>query len=153
MPETLPDRLEAGTPNMPGISGLLEGLKFLACRGPAHILRHEQMLLRRMIEGLRQIPDICLYAAEEPERQTGVLSMELADIDCETVAAALAEREIGVRAGLHCAPLAHRAAGTEESGTVRLSFSAFNTAGEIDRFLCMFEQIAKKLRKSKRMLI
>jgi len=153
MPESLPDRLEAGTPNMPGISGLLEGLRFLERRGPASILYHEQSLLRRLMGGLGQMRDVHLYAAACPEQQTGVLSLNLEGIDCEAVAAALAERGVGVRAGLHCSPLAHRAAGTEESGTVRLSFSAFNTDREVDRFLCIFEQTAKKLRKSKTMLI
>ena len=153
MPESLPDRLEAGTPNMPGISGLLAGLAFIERRGQVNILQHEQSLLRRLIEGLRQSPDVKLYVAETPEFQAGVLSFNLEGVDCETVAGALAERGVAVRAGLHCAPLAHKAAGTEETGTVRLSVSAFNTGREIDRFLSLFEKIAKKLRKSERMLI
>jgi len=153
MPESLPERLEAGTPNMPGISGLLEGIRFVERRGPGHILDHEQTLLRGLLEGLRQIPALRLYAAEDPALQTGVLSLNLEGADCEAVAAALDERKVAVRAGLHCAPLAHAAAGTEEEGAVRLSLSVFNTDKEVGRFLCVFEQMAKKLRKSERMLI
>jgi len=152
MPETLPDRLEAGTPNMPGINGLLEGLRFVELRGRAEILHHERCLLRRLIEGLRQIPNISLYAAEDPAVQIGVLSVNLTGIDCETIAEALDEQKIAVRAGLHCAPSAHEAAGTMDTGTVRISVSAFNTSGEIDVFLRIFEKIGKKLRKSERIL-
>jgi len=152
MPEDLPDRLEAGTPNMPGINGLLEGLRFLERRGAAKILRHERNLLRQLLEGLRKIPGVYPYAAEDPGHQTGVLSFRLEGVDCERVAEALDKRGIAVRAGLHCAPLAHRAAGTLDTGTVRLSVSAFNTRREADKFLCIFEQMAKKLRKSERIL-
>ncbi|MCL2589158.1 MAG: aminotransferase class V-fold PLP-dependent enzyme [Oscillospiraceae bacterium] len=150
MPDTLPDRLEAGTPNMPGIRGLLEGVRFVKRRTTAEILCHERNLLRRLIEGLGVIPGVRLYAAAAADlrHQTGVLSLNLEGIDCETVAGALSAREIAVRAGLHCAPLAHEAAGTLDTGTVRVSVSAFNTRKEIDRFLCIFEQTAKKLRKS-----
>jgi selenocysteine lyase/cysteine desulfurase len=56
-------------------------------------------------------------------------------MDCEAVGEALGLRHIAVRSGLHCAPLAHRSAGTFESGTVRVSFSAFNQPWEVDRFL------------------
>ena len=152
MPDSLPDRLEAGTPNMPGISGLLEGLRFVLRRTTAEILCHEQNLLKRLVAGLRCIPGIRLYTAGDLSHQTGVLSFNLDGADCEAVAEALGAREIAVRAGLHCAPLAHSAMGTEESGTVRISVSAFNTKKEIDQFLCIFEQMAKKLRKSKILL-
>ena len=53
----------------------------------------------------------------------------------EEIGPGLARAGIAVRAGLHCAPLAHRTAGTLETGTVRLSFSHWNTAGEVQRFL------------------
>ena len=153
MPESLPDRLEAGTPNMPGINGLLAGICFVERRGLAQILYHERALLRHLIEGLRQFPGVRLFAAEDPSYQAGVLSFYLGDIDCETMAEALGEQGIAVRAGLHCAPLAHEAAGTLDTGTVRLSVSAFNTGKEVDKFLCICEQTAKKLRKPERRLI
>ena len=68
-----------------------------------------------------------------PGTQTGVLSLVCAGMDTEDLAQCLAAREICVRAGLHCAPLAHRTAGTLDTGTVRVSFSAFNTPQEADR--------------------
>ena len=147
MPETLPDRLEAGTPNIPGISGLLEGIRFVERRGTERILAHERNLLKRLAGGLFQIPGIHLYAAADFKQQTGVLSFNLEGIDCEAVAEALGRSDVAVRAGLHCAPLAHQAAGTLDRGTVRISISAFNLVKEIDQFLCILEQTAKKLRK------
>ena len=65
----------------------------------------------------------------------GVLSFTAAGHDTETIGSQLGQRDIAVRAGLHCAPLAHRTAGTLDSGTVRLSFSHWNTAAEVERFL------------------
>ena len=62
-------------------------------------------------------------------------------MDPETIAAALGERGVAVRAGLHCAPLAHHTAGTLETGTVRLSFSDWNTAEEVYRFLDLLQEV------------
>ncbi|MCL2367520.1 MAG: aminotransferase class V-fold PLP-dependent enzyme [Oscillospiraceae bacterium] len=148
MPEGLPDRLEAGTPNMPGISGLLAGLRFVSRCGEGEILHHERHLLGRLREGLSGVRGLQLYAAEEPDQQTGVLSFRVDGLDCEAIAAELGTMDVGVRAGLHCSPLAHKSAGTIESGTVRVSFSAFNTEGEVERFLRICEKTRKKLQKS-----
>jgi len=147
MPESLPDRLEAGTHNMPGISGLLEGIRFVKMHR-AWILEHERALLGRLSKGLRGIPDLFLYKSQNAYQQTGVLSFRIAGLDCENIAEALGEEDIAVRAGLHCAPLAHESAGTLETGTVRVSFSAFNTAQEVDAFLSILAQIRKRLRKT-----
>ena len=135
MPDFLPDRLEAGTHNVPGVAGLEAGLRFIREKTPERILRHERLLIRRAAEGLRRVDGVTVYAAEEPERQLGVLSFTVDGREPEDIAEALAQRGVAVRAGLHCAPLAHRSAGTPEQGTVRLSVSAFNTGAEADGFL------------------
>lgn len=143
MPDFLPDRLEAGTHNIPGIAGLLEGLRYIRRRGEPAILKHEQGLTRRAAAGLARIDRVRVYASPRPELQTGVLSFTVRGIDCETVEEALGKEDIAVRAGLHCAPLAHRSAGTLETGTVRASFSAFNTPQEADRLVRAVERIAR----------
>lgn len=135
MPDFLPDRLEAGTHNVCGIAGLLEGIRFVKRLGPEKILAHERMLTARAAEKLRGIPGLHLYAASGLEHQSGVCSFWHEGMDCETLGEALARQGIAVRAGLHCAPLAHRTAGTLEQGTVRFSTSAFNTLWEMDRFV------------------
>lgn len=143
MPDFLPDRLEAGTHNVPGIAGLLVGLRYVKGRGTGSILQQEQALTLRAARGLAALPGVRVYAAADPSRQAGVLSFQVADMDCETVGEALGKREIAVRAGLHCAPVAHESAGTLEPGTVRASFSCFNTAEEAARLVQEVAQLAK----------
>ncbi len=136
MPDFLPDRLEAGTHNIPGLAGLLEGLRFVRGRGVESIGAHERKLIEYMARGLRRISGIQVFAPGQGERgQSGVLSFCVERMDCEEVGQRLAAAGFAVRCGLHCAPLAHESAGTLEVGTVRASVSAFNTTDEITRFL------------------
>jgi len=135
MPAFLPDRLEAGTHNMPGIAGLLEGVRFVRQRGKERICQRERELALLAAEGLRSFEEVSVFAMPRLNNQTGVLSFCVQGKDSEQIGERLAEQEIAVRAGLHCAPLAHRSAGTLEQGTVRLSFSDFNTPEEVYRFL------------------
>lgn len=143
MPDFLPDRLEAGTHNIPGLAGLLEGLAFVAKKGPETILAHERKLAAMAREGLAQLPGVQVFGDSLGANQSGVLSFRVHHMDCEEAAAWLGERGVAVRAGLHCAPLAHEAAGTLSTGTVRASFSAFNTAGEVERFLDLVERMVR----------
>ena len=129
MPTELPDRLEAGTHNMPGIAGLLEGLRFVQRQGVARIADYEGELGRYAAQRLANIPGVEVFSGPE---QTGVVSFRVSGWDCEELGEALASRGIALRAGLHCAPLAHRTAGTLETGTVRFSPSVFNRRQEVD---------------------
>ena len=131
MPEDLPDRLEAGTHNVPGIAGLGEGIRYVAPRMTA-IRAQERALTALLAERLRGCEDLELFYAGG-ETQTGVLSVRSARHNCETLAEELAQNGVAVRAGLHCAPFAHRSAGTLETGTVRLSLSPFTTQRETER--------------------
>lgn len=144
MPDFLPDCLEAGTHNITGIAGLLEGIHYVRRKGENVIMDHERALTFRAAEGLMRIPGVRVYASHRPICQAGVLSFTVRGMDCEAVGEALGEEGIAVRCGLHCAPLAHQSAGTMESGTVRASFSAFNTATEVDRFVRTVEHIVRK---------
>ena len=143
MPDFLPDRLEAGTHNMPGIAGLLAGVRFVRSQGESAICRRERLLALAAAEGLRRLPGVHVFARPDLADQTGVLSFTAGDREPETLAEALAERGIAVRAGLHCAPLAHRTAGTVETGTVRASFSHWNTPGELGAFLDAMGEICR----------
>ena len=135
MPDFLPDRLEAGTHNIAGIAGLLEGLRFLERRGVEKIAVHEAALIRRMGEGLRAAPGVEVFLSDDPSAQAGVLSFRLRSRDCEEVGEELGDQGFALRAGLHCAPLAHETAGTLETGTLRASVSAFNTDRETEKFI------------------
>ncbi len=144
MPEELPDRLEAGTHNMPGIAGLLEGIRFVRSVGVEEIARHERALVRYTAQKMQEIPGVKLWLADREEDQTGVLSFVVKGRDCQELGELLAQRGIAVRAGLHCAPLAHRTAGTLETGTIRLSPSAFNTRAQMDRFTAELSDILRE---------
>ena len=133
MPDFLPDLAEAGTQNTAGICGLAAGLRFVQERGMDEILRHEQALRRELAEELARLDGMRIFA--DDRCQTGVLSFLITGEDCELTAQRLGENGFCVRAGLHCAPLAHKSAGTLETGTVRVSFSAFNTKKETERLI------------------
>ncbi len=129
MPDFLPDRLEAGTHNVCGAAGLLEGIRFIRRKTPERILRHEMHLTRRLAKALQNLPGVSVY---QGANMAGVLSITAEHMDPETLGQRLTGQGIAVRAGLHCAPLAHQTAGTLETGTVRFSFSAFNRPEEAD---------------------
>lgn len=140
MPEELPDRLEAGTHNVPGIAGLLAGIRYLSAQGVENI---ERRLAQRLTAQLRAEPRLEVFASPDLACQTAVLSVRCRDMDSELLAQKLARYGIAVRAGLHCAPVAHRTAGTLETGTVRLSLSPFNTDAEIARTARVFHEILR----------
>lgn len=117
MPDLLPERLEAGTQNVPGAAGLTAAMQYLQHVGMEQIHRRERIQAQRCAEGLQRL-GMKVFAGEH---QSGTVSF-VPSMDCEELAGMLADRGVAVRAGLHCAPLAHESAGTLESGTVRVSF-------------------------------
>ena len=141
MPDFLPDRLEAGTHNMPGIAGLLAGVRFVKQRGMANILDHERHLTLLAAEGIRMLPGAKVLAMPGLREQAGVLSFVPLKKDVEEVGSRLAEQGIAVRTGLHCASFAHKSAGTLDTGTVRVSFSDFNTRSDVYRLLAVLHDL------------
>ena len=138
MPPELPDHAEAGTQNVCGICGLAAGLRFVRQQGPERLLAHEAGLRAQLTAGLQGLDGVHVYTGEG---QSGTLSVRAETMDCETLAARLAEHGVCTRAGLHCAPLAHESAGTLTTGTLRLTPSAFNTTREIDQTIRILRKI------------
>ena len=132
MGSILPERYEAGTLPLPCIVGLLEGIKYVNLQHTSAILEHEKELFRYAKDGLLNIRGVGVYA---PEFEGSTLMFNVDDLSAERVGALLDENMICVRAGLHCAPLAHRSLGTDKTGAVRVSFGVFNTRHDIDRLL------------------
>ncbi len=135
MPDFLPDRLEAGTLNVPGIAGLLAGMEQVMAQSPQGIFRREQALAGLCCDALRQ-RGFSVFAGEH---QGGTVSF-LPKCDCEEAAARLARRGIATRAGLHCAPLAHESAGTLDTGTVRISFGHANHHHDLSELLTALDR-------------
>lgn len=125
MPTFLPDRLEAGTHNLPGIAGLLAGIRFIRRQGTNRLLIRERNLIVQLRCQLNRLPEVEIVGPDDPALATGVLSFRVRGRDCEEVAEQLGAQGIALRAGLHCAPLAHQTAGTLETGTIRVSVSPF----------------------------
>lgn len=141
MPDFLPDRLEAGTHNMPGIAGLLEGVRFVKRHNIGEILMHERHLAELTAAELRKIPGVQVFAKNPITAQSGVVSFRTRRMETEQLGEQLGKHQIAVRTGLHCAPMAHMSAGTLETGTVRISFSVFNTEAEVNRAIKILRQI------------
>lgn len=140
-PEELPDKFESGTVNYSGIAGMGEGIRFVRNKGIDRISAHEFKLISRLWERLSKINNIILYTpCPEPEHFVPILSFNIKDKHSEETAAFLHKNGFAVRAGLHCAPSAHQAFGTTETGTVRISPSVFTTERDIDRLVFTIKQ-------------
>ena len=129
-----PTRLEAGTLNGHGIAGLSAGLDFIEAQGGFEaIAAHERALADRFLSGVRKIPGTKLYGAFDQPTRSAIVSLNVGDIDSAEISDALMQGwGIATRPGAHCAPLMHRALGTERQGVVRFSFGYFNTDEEVD---------------------
>jgi len=142
-PDEMPQHLESGTPNALGIAGLLAGVKFVRNEGVERIRAFEASLVNHLVTGLQQIPGTIIYGPKDIRARTGVVSLNISGFDSTQVAVVLDEMfDIAVRAGLHCAPQAHRVMGTIETGALRFSPGYFNTVDEIDEAISALQVIA-----------
>ena len=141
-----PTRLEAGTLNAHGLAGLAAGIAFIEKNGgPAAVGAREHALARRLYEGVGGVPGVMVYGgwAVSPERCGSIVAFNVDGLDSAEVADALsAGWGIACRAGAHCAPLMHRALGTERQGIVRLSCGWLNIEEEIDAAVAAIRDIA-----------
>lgn len=132
-PEYMPDKLEAGTMNIPGIYGLNAALKFIKDTGIENIRRGELNLLERFLAELKEIDLINIIGRTDTASRTGVVSIDVPTRDNADISFKLySESGIATRCGMHCAPSAHQTLGTFPKGTVRFSFSHFNTDDDIE---------------------
>ncbi|MDD4779999.1 MAG: aminotransferase class V-fold PLP-dependent enzyme [Tissierellia bacterium] len=131
-PNFYPDKLEAGTHNLPGIAGLNFGIKYIKSKGIKSIYNHEKKLLDIFIKELKKNPKIVIYGPTNILERSGVVPINIINMDSSEVSYLLDTKySIAVRSGLHCAPLAHKTLGTEKIGAVRFSVGPFNTKKDI----------------------
>lgn len=145
MPNYYPDRLESGTLNIPGIISLGAGMDFINQKGVDKIHRHEMKLIQRLYNSLKENSKIILYTDyPTDDRFVPVLAFNIKDKDSESVSQYLDKRfHIATRAGLHCAPLAHKTMGTLASGAVRISPSVFTSMADIEKIADAVHKFSK----------
>lgn len=135
-PEWMPDRLESGTPNTPGIAGLLAGVRFILETGRDVIRRREQEITARLLQEMNSIKGVEIYGSTDSRKRTAVIAFNIVGMDCGELSMRL-EYEYGIitRSGLHCALLAHQTLGTLQRGACRLSPGFFTSENQIETVL------------------
>lgn len=151
-PDSLPEKYESGTPNLPGIAGLNAGIKYILNKNISNIANYEIRLAQLLYDKLKQNNNVILYTSRpDLQHSVPVISFNIRGLDSEEVAEILDRRfNIAVRAGLHCAPFAHKSFGTLETGTVRAVISTSSTINDINYFANAVKIITRnnKLKKS-----
>ena len=144
-PAQMPTALEAGTLNGHGIAGLGAAVRHILDTGMETIRQKEQALMWEFYTQVRQIPGITVYGDFSTQNRCPIVTLNVRDYDSGEVSDALAsEYGIATRPGAHCAPLMHKALGTVEQGTVRFSFSHYNTEEEINFAVSALRELAQE---------
>lgn len=142
-PLFMPERLEAGTVNAHGLAGLAAGIAFLQDVGVDKVHAHTARLADAFEAGVLEIPGVRVLGGHGGIDRSGIVALNVGDVDSAVVADRLAQDyDICVRAGAHCAPLMHKALGTDVQGAVRFSFSWFNTEAEVEQAVTALAGIA-----------
>ena len=140
-PDTIPDKYESGTLNLPGIVSIRAGIEFIEDIGPANIQSHEMTLTKTFLDGARSVKGATVYGHNSPSSAT--VAMNVTNVSSSELASILdKEYSICTRAGLHCAPLAHKTIGTSEKAAVRFSFGYFNTEEEVVKSIEALNEIS-----------
>ncbi|MCX7772590.1 MAG: aminotransferase class V-fold PLP-dependent enzyme [Clostridia bacterium] len=144
-PSFMPDMAEAGTLNTPGIAGLGAAVEWILKTGQEAILQKKELLIQRLYERLSESSKITLYSKVGNHCNSGIVAFIINGVDSSETGNSLdSDYKIAVRSGFHCAPLAHKALQTENSGLVRLSPGYFNTLEEMNYAAdCILELAAK----------
>jgi selenocysteine lyase/cysteine desulfurase len=142
-PTQMPQKFEAGSLNVPAISGLGEGVKFVHSEVGEAMQEHTEDLMVELRDGLANIEGVKIFGPTEKSQRTGVTSISIDGFDSQTVAGILdVDFAIQIRAGFHCAPLMHKRLGTDQDGLIRFSPGPFNTSVDIEMAVNAIAEIA-----------
>ena len=145
-PESMPDKFECGTQNMPAIAALGMGVRFVKKIGLETIIGHEQLLSEYFVNEIKNIKKINVIGTPFTKDRTGTVSITVDGADANVISQKLSDDYmIATRSGLHCAPEAHRTLKTIDGGTIRFSFGFFNNKREIDRAVFALNTIIKTM--------
>lgn len=145
-PEQYPEHLEAGTLNGHGIAGLSAALDFIEQVGLENIQQKEYTHMMQFYYGIKEIPQIKVYGDFDTKNRVAIVTCNIKGVPSDKVCDLLAyEYDIAVRGGVHCAPLLHKALGTEQQGAVRFSFGYFVTEEEVKTAILAMKKIVEAL--------
>lgn len=145
MPRSLPERFEFGTLNTVGIVGLNASIKWILEQGINAIAQKESSNRKTLIELLSSYDFISLVGNVDGKDYVGIVSCLLQGISSDTAGQLFCERNISVRTGLHCAPLAHQFLKTYPSGTIRFSVNCFTNSDDFMELQTALNDIADNL--------
>ncbi|WP_446898670.1 aminotransferase class V-fold PLP-dependent enzyme [Clostridium sp. LBM24168] len=132
-PDYLPNKFEAGTLNVVGLAGLLEGISYINKIGIASIRKKESELIQYSLYKLSSVPGIKIYGPKNADKIVGVISFNIEGIPCDEIGFELDKKyNIMVRVGFHCSPTTHKIMGTYNTGAIRIGLGYFNTKKDID---------------------
>jgi cysteine desulfurase/selenocysteine lyase len=145
-PHFMPDLLESGTLNTPGIIGLACGIKHIESIGLSNIKFHKHLLAKMLIDGMSEMKNTILYSKPGLNTNSGIAAVNFRGFDSTEISSLLdKEYQIAVRGGIHCAPMAHETLGTGQTGLVRFSMGCFNTIEEIEYTLNALHKITRRV--------
>lgn len=145
MPDRLPERLEGGTVNVPGIAGLGAGIDYLLSHSLVEAGERTIALADDFAQRVMNNPRVKVYT-NLTAPHVGTIGLNIKEINSADVSDYLAEHQIATRSGAHCAPLIHQALGTVEQGIVRFSFCSFNTEEEVTTVSAIVNEIANQIK-------
>lgn len=148
IPDFLPDRFESGTLNLPGIIGLHQALVYLKEAGIDNMRNEKMEITKYFLDQVKEIDGVKVAGKKTVEGRLGVVSIDFEGFDNSIVSFYLSSKyKIMTRVGMHCAPRAHKTLKTFPQGTVRFSFSHFNTKEEVDVCIDSIKTILSDLRQ------
>lgn len=142
-PSCLPDRFEAGTMNTPGIAGLKAGVEYVRNLTVQMIREKEISFVSMIMDALSGTPGATVYGPADPAKRASFISFNVEGRDPSEIASALDKRGVAVRAGLHCAPEAHRFIGTFPEGAVRVSPGAMTRRRDVETFIRILRKVVR----------
>ena len=148
IPDFLPDRFESGTLNLPGIIGLHQALVYLKEAGIDNMRKEKMEITKYFLDQVKEIDGVKVAGKKTVEGRLGVVSIDFEGFDNSIVSFYLSSKyKIMTRVGMHCAPRAHKTLKKFPQGTVRFSFSHFNTKEEVDVCIDAIKTILSDLRQ------
>lgn len=146
-PVEMPDLLESGTLNTPGIVGMAAGVDYITRCGMESLNEKKYQWVSMLHETLQKLDNVIIYSNDEPSKNSGIVAFNFIGVPSTEVCYVLDKQyEIATRGGLHCAPAAHGTLGTMKNGVVRISPSSMNSLEEIQKACQALAEISLKLK-------